>query len=75
MAKRLLITLLTEIRIHVIIDGGQEMNWSQRQGFKGSHNNRFGLLELKLGVICGKQDLCVPVTSFLSSVTFHSVAV
>lgn len=27
MGKRLLITVLTEIRIHVIINGGQEMDW------------------------------------------------
>lgn len=56
------------------INGGQEMNQSQRQGSKGSHNNRFDILELNLGVICAKQDLCVPVESFLFSVTFNSVA-
>lgn len=57
------------------INGGQEMNQSQRQGSKGSLNNSFDILELNLGVICAKQDLCVPVESFLFSVTFHSVAV
>lgn len=45
------------------------------QGFKGSHNNRFGILELNFGVICGKQNLCVPVKSVLFPVICHSVAV
>lgn len=61
MGKRLLITLLTEIRIHVEINGGQEMNQSQRQGFRGSHNNRFDILELNLGTFVSQLSHFCPL--------------